>query len=138
MLPMLLSLFLVPPEVSTAPPIPIDRVESAITPGKPGGGGGPNKDVDCTVYENFTGPGFDLPLRGGNPNKFGLRHIEIRHPNAYLPKDIQDTLSHGDCEQQFDNRFKCHLGDFSVVYDTEFSNSCPDGKRLGIVTAFFD
>lgn len=104
--------------------------------------------IDWTVVEggNFIGPnGEDLPLRIGEhdvevPRKdgFGIRHIEDGH-EGYVPDLDRIERALASCRPEYDSSsdtWECAAEGLLVYYTERVDTRSPDGRSVGILTAF--
>ncbi|MCF4005590.1 hypothetical protein L1O03_00110 [Corynebacterium uropygiale] len=113
----------------------------------------PSDGIDWHIRGTVQGPmGEDLPLREGIHDDrtwgsgFGVRHIEEGH--GYLPslseieegirqsKECGNGLPDGDQKVVCNSELQGHK--FRVVVTQRVDNRCPDGRPVGIITAFFE
>jgi hypothetical protein len=117
-----------------------------ITPAQAASTANPNP-IDWTVARTIFGKnGEDLPLRVGQHDLgdidgFGLRHISDGHdgfvPDAGLIQDAADT-----CDSNPNGATTCEITDstgrrFIVVWTGRIDSRSPDGRPVGIITAYY-
>jgi hypothetical protein len=103
--------------------------------------------IDWTITRTIFGKnGEDLPLRVGqhdlgDVDGFGLRHISDGHggfvPDSGLIQDAADT-----CESNPKGTTSCQIADsagrrFIVVWTERIDSRAPDGRPVGIITAYY-
>lgn len=111
--------------------------------------------IKWDVYRTFYEDGQDIPLRYGqhdygSTDGFGTRHIEDGHPEQVaaagwddVVSDTARTLHNGTCRAETTDKQRCtYTGDdiyfpgTMVVVHTQDDSRPPDGRPLGVITAY--